>query len=200
MRQEESGSSLFLCSNMVNTRMRNVVLYLLIILGCTWTVLHVWFWGTGRTCADCPQGMLKSSGKISGIRSVLQEMFAGGRSGGVMPGWAPWCRNKTGFLDQVMVNLTGPHIQADDPELLRVLRRHIIDPPSPNLIKMSYPLFKTPQAEAVEKLTKGKVSEVDVTARSITIMASWFVICVMKMGNITPKVGIKAISLTVSEC
>lgn len=69
------------------------------------------------------------------------------------------CRlgDKTSYLDQYMVNLTGPKISHNDPKLLKVLRSHVIDPPSPWIPKMSYPLFKTPQAEAVDKILSNKV-------------------------------------------
>ena len=163
MRSEESGPSV--CT-MMYPRVRNAILYLLIVLGCTWTVLHVWFWGSSGSCSDCPAA--RGGPVAGGIRSVMREMYAGG--GDVRA--HTWCHNKTAQLDTVMTNLTGAGTRADDPTLLRVLRRDVIDPPSLNLIKMSYPLFKTPQAEAVEKLTKGKVCMVLIYLRRGTYVWS----------------------------
>ena len=114
-------------------------------------MLHLWFWSTKNECDNC---QVKSDGG-SKIRAVFKEMFINDET----PAYGGWCRNKTRQLDAYMRNLTGPDVNADNPQLLTVLRRHVIDPPSPYLVKMSYPLFKTPQAEAVSKLTKGKVNK-----------------------------------------
>ena len=48
-------------------------------------------------------------------------------------------------------------VSADDPRLVKAIRDHFIDPPSKLMPKMSRPLVRTPQAEAVEKILNGKV-------------------------------------------
>ena len=53
--------------------------------------------------------------------------------------------------------LSGPLIKQDDPELVRFLREEMIDPPRPFVRKLSHLLYKTPQAEEVDRILKGKV-------------------------------------------
>ena len=53
--------------------------------------------------------------------------------------------------------LAGPNIPQDNPELIQFLKNDMIDPPRPFVSKISHPLYKTPQAEEVDKILKGKV-------------------------------------------
>ena len=53
--------------------------------------------------------------------------------------------------------LTGPHVAWDDPNLIKLIREELIDTPRPTLSKISYPLFETPQAKAVDKILKKMV-------------------------------------------
>ena len=55
--------------------------------------------------------------------------------------------------------LSGPSIQQDNLELVKFLQEEMIESPRPFVPKRSGLLYKTPQAEEVDKILKGKVSE-----------------------------------------
>ena len=53
--------------------------------------------------------------------------------------------------------LSGPDTEADDPELVSIIKDHFIDHPRPFMTKFSLPLFKTEQAKRVDQILNGKV-------------------------------------------
>ena len=66
---------------------------------------------------------------------------------------------------------------SDDDLLIDVIRNHFIDPPSDKLHKMSYHLFKTPQAEKIDRILQRKVCFIRVqtlytsfTEKTITVV------------------------------
>ena len=65
-------------------------------------------------------------------------------------------------LDQrvrdLFTELSGSSMDQDNPRLIQFLQEHMIDPPRPFVRKISHPLYKTPQAQEVDKILKGKVS------------------------------------------
>ena len=62
-----------------------------------------------------------------------------------------------GTMRSKLKTLVGPEVGADDPDLIRLIRRELIDDPRPFLTKLSLPLYQTPQAKVVDKVFKGKV-------------------------------------------
>ena len=67
-------------------------------------------------------------------------------------------KNNGTNLKSMLETLIEEKTKGDDPRLTQVLREHMLDPPSHKQWKMSYPLFKTPQADAVDEILKNKVS------------------------------------------
>ena len=53
--------------------------------------------------------------------------------------------------------LTGPQVAWDDSDLITLIREELMDTRRPTLSKLSYPLFETPQAKAVDKILNEKV-------------------------------------------
>lgn len=139
-------SLLFLCNMSHPITWKRFFLFL-IIMGCTWAILNIVHY-------KCSTKLENKARQIPNIQNLEKVFFSGRNSQGM---GNSWCRNKTKQLDGLMANLTGKDIKADDPQLIKALRQAGIDPPSPYLAKMSLPLFKTPQAETVEKITKGMV-------------------------------------------
>ena len=62
--------------------------------------------------------------------------------------------------------LSGSHTTWDDPTLVKVIREELLHPPRPYLTKMSYPLFQTPQAKAVDGILQMKVGVFQIEGHS----------------------------------
>ena len=54
--------------------------------------------------------------------------------------------------------ISSESIRQDDPDLIQFIRDEMLDPPRPFISKLSAVLYRTPQAEEVDWILKGKVT------------------------------------------
>lgn len=75
----------------------------------------------------------------------------------VIPPRSETCKEQERDREAAAAPLMNQSVAPDDPRLVEAIRNHFLDPPSNRVAKMSLPLFKTPQAEVVDKILHQKV-------------------------------------------
>lgn len=58
---------------------------------------------------------------------------------------------------QAVKAINEPKTRWDDPALIQLIRQELLDPSRLHVPKQSFPLYKTPQADAVDEILQGQV-------------------------------------------